>query len=550
MPSPQCPICYELFVGWKEVAACPCGHTFHYHCILRWSEDSKKARKRPECPTCKAPVDCEKTAKCLVPKLFFSFDGEEAENEWAKGETSSSTATDSEAFTKLRDELTAKNALTYTLQNKVTALERDGKGWEAKLTNEQLKREKTENDFRDEKMKREVTRRQMEGYKLQAGDVQKVHAENEAMKRKLEECKTIEKVLKESTNQVEAELSVHGRSAEELAKYLIILKREMERHIGEKRKLKDEAKRASEENFKYENELERLRRENELKKEKLEELRKDNAALIKRIQASQSPQVTQRRQPLSATENGSLKTGHRHHCTASTSTSPLRDESPVVKRRRGNDETGSPLNASNASMDLFSSPNDLPPSPGLILTPVLPSKPSSRQPLNPTPSSEKDFNRSFLEEYRIPRKEDYESPSVTIARETGVKYTKTKTDFEAISKKALESVVTPESVVPVKRPVAGGSGLLARVSVSVRTGYNATGGTSKFLDTRCSSMGVGASASCGGGMPRVASLGSNFFKPSKSPSVGISKFQKNFLEQQKKNKFMKLQPQVSNFFDK
>ena len=65
--------------------------------------------------------------------------------------------------------------------------------------------------------------------------------------------------------QVEAELKDHGRSAEELAKYLIILKREMERHISEKRKFKEETKKASEENFKFENELDRLRRENQLK---------------------------------------------------------------------------------------------------------------------------------------------------------------------------------------------------------------------------------------------------------------------------------------------
>ena len=95
--------------------------------------------------------------------------------------------------------------------------------------------------------------------------MQKVHEQNELMKKKLEECKTIEKVLKDSTNQVEAELNDHGRSAEELAKYLIILKREMERHIAEKRKFKDEAKKASEQNFKFENEVDRLKRENELK---------------------------------------------------------------------------------------------------------------------------------------------------------------------------------------------------------------------------------------------------------------------------------------------
>ena len=37
---------------------------------------------------------------------------------------------------------------------------------------------------------------------FQAGDVQKAHEQNEVLRKKLDECKTIEKVLKESTNQV------------------------------------------------------------------------------------------------------------------------------------------------------------------------------------------------------------------------------------------------------------------------------------------------------------------------------------------------------------
>ena len=39
---------------------------------------------------------------------------------------------------------------------------------------------------------------------FQAGNVQKVHEQNEVMRKKLDECKTIEKVLKDSTNQVSA----------------------------------------------------------------------------------------------------------------------------------------------------------------------------------------------------------------------------------------------------------------------------------------------------------------------------------------------------------
>merc|ERR1719435_466997 len=140
MPSPQCPICYELFIGWKEIAACPCGHTFHYHCILRWSEDCKRARKKsPECPTCKASFDCDKPPKSLLPKLYFAFDGDDAEKDWNAGSTQSSSGEDSESMQKLREELNSKNATTYTLQNRVTCLERETKEWVEKLASEQTK---------------------------------------------------------------------------------------------------------------------------------------------------------------------------------------------------------------------------------------------------------------------------------------------------------------------------------------------------------------------------------------------------------------------------
>ena len=42
----------------------------------------RRARKRPECPTCKTSFDCDKPPKELVAKLYFAFDGDEAEKEW------------------------------------------------------------------------------------------------------------------------------------------------------------------------------------------------------------------------------------------------------------------------------------------------------------------------------------------------------------------------------------------------------------------------------------------------------------------------------------
>ena len=123
--------------------------------------------------------------------------------------------------------------MTYTLQNRVTVLDREAKELAERVANEQLKCRKMESEVKEERAKRETIRRQMDGYKmqvqrrvrvfvrlleialrilldsssssyirLQAGNVQKVHEQSELMKKKLDECKTIEKVLKDSTNQV------------------------------------------------------------------------------------------------------------------------------------------------------------------------------------------------------------------------------------------------------------------------------------------------------------------------------------------------------------
>ena len=83
------------------------------------------------------------------------------------GTSNTDSANDSEALSKLREEVNTKNALTYTLQNKITSLEREAKEWVEKVATEQLKCQKLERDVKDERSKRETIRRQMEGFKMQ-----------------------------------------------------------------------------------------------------------------------------------------------------------------------------------------------------------------------------------------------------------------------------------------------------------------------------------------------------------------------------------------------
>ena len=74
---------------------------------------------------------------------------------------------------KLREELNSKNATTYTLQNRVTCLERETKEWVEKLASEQTKCRKLESEVKEEKTKRENIRRQMQAIKTQVNREQR-----------------------------------------------------------------------------------------------------------------------------------------------------------------------------------------------------------------------------------------------------------------------------------------------------------------------------------------------------------------------------------------
>ncbi|KAK6965324.1 E3 ubiquitin-protein ligase TRAIP [Biomphalaria glabrata] len=59
----QCCICSDLFENSPSVniAAAPCGHTFHEACLMRWMENSST------CPSCRTPVK----RNLIIKRLFF-----------------------------------------------------------------------------------------------------------------------------------------------------------------------------------------------------------------------------------------------------------------------------------------------------------------------------------------------------------------------------------------------------------------------------------------------------------------------------------------------
>ena len=105
------------------------------------------------------------TTKKLPPYFpFFGLFGQ------TSGNSPAASDADSEALGKIREELNSKNALTYTLQNRVTVLDREAKEMAERVANEQLKCRKMESEVKEERAKRETIRRQMDGYKMQVND--------------------------------------------------------------------------------------------------------------------------------------------------------------------------------------------------------------------------------------------------------------------------------------------------------------------------------------------------------------------------------------------
>ena len=82
----ECTICYDRME--RNLSACPCGHVFHFHCILRWLQDPKHR----QCPQCR-----EACHERDLLSLFYECDVSEETPSSPFGPSASSAGTYSKA---------------------------------------------------------------------------------------------------------------------------------------------------------------------------------------------------------------------------------------------------------------------------------------------------------------------------------------------------------------------------------------------------------------------------------------------------------------------
>ncbi|KAM8994755.1 E3 ubiquitin-protein ligase TRAIP isoform 1-T1 [Ara ararauna] len=204
----HCTICSDFFDNERDVAAVPCGHTFHYVCLIQWFETAPSRT----CPQCRIQVG----RKHIIHKLFFDValeeqaapDAETLQNELdrVKAELSVKEKEKRECqavVDGLRDTLDVRNATIESLQ-KVLG--------ETEMLCSSLKK-------------------QMKFLEQQQEDNRSSKEEARRLRNKLKSMERIELLLQSQRPEVEEmirEMGVGQAAVEQLAIYCVSLKKEYE----------------------------------------------------------------------------------------------------------------------------------------------------------------------------------------------------------------------------------------------------------------------------------------------------------------------------------
>jgi len=216
MNKSACTICSD-YLTLSNCTACPCGHTFHYECIMRWKERS------PTCPQCRV--------KFKEPiKLFFDLNSSEV----AEVDTSA-----------LKNQL---NDLEFKLKEKdrkVDAALQEQSKYVASLCTKQnevdtLKQLLQNSQGTNDAMKRQLT--YLEKFKVEA---KRARSEATECNNKLASLANIEEMVKGDFRDVEVMIKKFADtpdSLNQIATSFVVLKKEFDKLKETKKKLEHERK--------------------------------------------------------------------------------------------------------------------------------------------------------------------------------------------------------------------------------------------------------------------------------------------------------------------
>ncbi|XP_065702058.1 E3 ubiquitin-protein ligase TRAIP isoform X2 [Patagioenas fasciata] len=215
----HCTICSDFFDNERDVAAVPCGHTFHRACLFQWF-DTAPSRT---CPQCRIQV----SKRHIINKLFFDVVLEEQ------------TAPDVETLQNELDKVKAQLSVKEKEKRECQAIV-DGLRDTLDVRNATI--ESLQKVLGETEMLCSSLKKQMKFLEQQQEDNRSSKEEARRLRNKLRTMERIELLLQSQRPEVEEmirEMGVGQAAVEQLAIYCVSLKKEYE-NLKEARKISGE----------------------------------------------------------------------------------------------------------------------------------------------------------------------------------------------------------------------------------------------------------------------------------------------------------------------
>ncbi|XP_011266232.1 E3 ubiquitin-protein ligase TRAIP [Camponotus floridanus] len=210
-----CVICSELLVSSDDVFHTPCGHIFHFGCLIQWLERSKT------CPQCR-----ERTTESKIYRIYFNFSN------------SDSIVEDPTSLQYKIDNLTLQLQLKDQNINNLTEIKEKLEKQTAGLRQEVRH---VESEINGKNSAIHALKQQIKFYKQQCQDVDIYKNEIKQLKKDIESLKNLQALLDASVDEVD-DIIAMTCDIDKLKTYITIMKKNMNTDLQKKRELRDKVK--------------------------------------------------------------------------------------------------------------------------------------------------------------------------------------------------------------------------------------------------------------------------------------------------------------------
>ncbi|CAL1674120.1 unnamed protein product [Lasius platythorax] len=210
-----CVICSELLVPSDDVFHTPCGHIFHFGCLIQWLERSRT------CPQCR-----EKTTESKIHRIYFNFSNND------------NIIEDSTTLQHRIDNLTFQLQLRDKNINNLMEIKEKLEKQTAGLRQEVRH---VESEINGKNSAIHALKEQINFYKRQCQDMDTYKKETEQLKKNIESLRNLQALLDASVDEVDDIIAMTS-DINKLKTYITLMKKHMNDDLQKKRELRDKVK--------------------------------------------------------------------------------------------------------------------------------------------------------------------------------------------------------------------------------------------------------------------------------------------------------------------